>query len=418
MATTTLTHAPTQARPQHRTAAPAHSEAGSPQAPPPPLTHRAPALDGLRTIAILVVVLYHLHVPQFEGGFIGVTVFFVLSGFLITTLLLGERRRTGRVRLGSFWVKRLLRLYPALLALVVVGLLLWNWVGDYKGASLSSGEAAFIALTYTGNLFRAFWDTSQGVFAHTWSLSMEEQFYLVWPPVLVLLAVLRVRRRWLLAGLGVLVVGASAASWASYRSPSGGATPDVYFSPVLGVVPLAIGCGLALLLDDERVRVRAAGVLGHVATWLGLLLLVGVLLGIDDDWTQHASTFGIVLPLTGVIAAVTIGGLVSVRSPVSAALAWTPVSWFGRRVSYSAYLWHPLVIALLGTFAIGPWGTVGLVGAVAIVSIGAAYAVEVPVERFRARVRAGRDAAAHAAPAPAAPAAPRSRPRSRPRSSE
>lgn len=82
------------------------------------------------------------------------------------------------------------------------------------------------------------------------------------------------------------------------------------------------------------------------------------------------------------------------------------MSWFGRRVSYSAYLWHPLVIALLGTFAIGPWGTVGLVGAVAIVSIGAAYAVEVPVERFRARVRAGRDAAAPAAPAPAPAHAP------------
>lgn len=328
MATTTLTHAPTQAQPQHRTATPAHSGAGTQQAPPPPLTHRAPALDGLRTLAILIVVLYHLHVPQFEGGFIGVTVFFVLSGFLITTLLLGERRRTGRVRLGSFWVKRLLRLYPALLAFVVVGLLLWNWVGDYKGASLSSGEAAFIALTYTGNLFRAFWDTSQGVFAHTWSLSMEEQFYLVWPPVLVLLAALR-GGRWLLAGLGVLVVGASAVSWASYRSPSGGATPDVYFSPVLGVVPLAIGCGLALLLDDERVRVRAAGVLGHVATWLGLLLLVWVLLWIDDDWTQHASTFGIVLPLTGVIAAVAIGGLVSVRSPC-------PPPWPGRRCRGSA----------------------------------------------------------------------------------
>ncbi|MBT1597927.1 acyltransferase family protein [Curtobacterium flaccumfaciens] len=415
MATTTLTHAPTHAptsaRPQHRTATPARAGTGAPEAPPPPLTHRAPALDGLRTLAILVVVLYHLHVPQFEGGFIGVTVFFVLSGFLITTLLLGERRRTGRVRLGSFWVKRLLRLYPALLALVVVGLLLWNWVGDYKGASLHSGEAAFIALTYTGNLFRAFWDTSQGVFAHTWSLSMEEQFYLVWPPVLVLLAALRVRRRWLLAGLGVLVVGASAVSWASYRTPSGGTTPDVYFSPVLGVVPLAIGCGLALLLDDERVRVRAAGVLGHLATWVGLVLLVAVLLGIGDDWTEHASTFGIVLPATGLVSAVAIGGLVSVRSPVSAALGWTPVSWFGRRVSYSAYLWHPLVIALLGTFAIGPWGTVGLVGAVVIVSIGAAYAVEVPVERFRARARAARSASAPmpaAAPVPAPAPAPSS----------
>ncbi|QZQ54866.1 acyltransferase [Curtobacterium sp. TC1] len=355
--------------------------------PPPPLTQRAPALDGLRTIAILAVILYHLHVPQFEGGFIGVTVFFVLSGFLITTLLLGERRRTGRVRLGSFWLKRLLRLYPALLVFVSVGLLLWNWVGDYKGASFSAGEAGVIALTYTGNLFRAFWDTTQGVFAHTWSLSMEEQFYLVWPPVLVLVGALRTRRHWLLAGLGVVVVGASAASWASYQTPSGGATPDVYFSPVLGVVPLAIGCALALLLDDERARVRAAGIAGHVATWLGLGLLVGVLLRIDDDWTQHAWTFGVVLPVTGLISAVLIGGLVSVRSPVATALSWTPVAWFGRRVSYSAYLWHPLVIALFGTFAIGAWGTVGLIGVVLLVSIGAASAVEVPVERLRHRLR-------------------------------
>jgi len=373
-----------------RTPASSRPGDGARAVPPPPLTHRAPALDGLRTVAILIVVLYHLHVPSFEGGFIGVTVFFVLSGFLITTLLLGERRRTGRVRLGSFWTKRLLRLYPALLALVVVGLLLWNWVGDYKGASFSALEAAVIALSYTGNLFRSFWDTTQGVFAHTWSLSMEEQFYLVWPPVLVLLSAVRARRRWVLAGLGAVVVGASAASWASYRTPGGGATPDVYFSPVLGVVPLATGCLLALLLDDERVRVRLAGTAGHVATWAGFVLLAAVQSWIDDDWTQHAWTFGVLLPLTGVVAAVLVGGLVSVRTPVSAALAWAPVSWFGRRVSYAAYLWHPLVIALLGTFAIGAWGKVWLVGVALLVAVAAAYAVEVPVERLRARVREAR----------------------------
>ncbi|WP_065964648.1 acyltransferase [Curtobacterium sp. UCD-KPL2560] len=363
-------------------------------APPPPLTRRAPALDGLRTVAILMVILYHLHVPRFDGGFTGVTVFFVLSGFLITTLLLGEHRKTGRIRLGSFWWKRLLRLYPALLALVVVGLLLWNWVGDYKGASFGPGEAAFIALTYTGNLFRSFWDTTQGVFAHTWSLSMEEQFYLVWPPVLVLLFALRARRRWLLAGLGAVVVGGSVAAGLLYRTPSGNATPDVYFSPVLGVVPLATGCLLALLLDDERVRTWASGVAGHVATWGGIVLLAVVTASIGDDWTQHASTFGVVLPLTGLVSAVLIGGLVSVRSPLSSALAWTPVSWFGRRVSYSAYLWHPLVIALLDPFAIGPWGTVWLVGVALLVAVGAAYAVEVPVEKARKRVREARRAVA------------------------
>jgi peptidoglycan/LPS O-acetylase OafA/YrhL len=358
--------------------------------PPPPLTHRAPALDGLRTVAILIVILYHLHVPQFEGGFIGVTVFFVLSGFLISTLLLGEHRRTGRMRLGSFWTKRLLRLYPALLALVVVGLLLWNWVGDYKGASFAPGEAAFIALSYTGNLFRSYWDTTQGVFAHTWSLSMEEQFYLVWPPVLVALFALRSHRRWLMAGLGVVMVGGAVASWASYRTPGGGSTPDVYFSPVLGVVPLATGCLLALLLDDARVRTWAAGFAGHVGTWLGIGLLTAVQFWIDDDWTQHAWSFGVVLPVTGLISALLIGGLVSVRSPLSVALAWAPVTWFGRRVSYSAYLWHPLVIALLGTFAVGAWGQVWLVGVALLVAVAAAYAVEVPVEKARARVREAR----------------------------
>ncbi|PZE91105.1 acyltransferase [Curtobacterium sp. MCBD17_008] len=361
-------------------------------APPAPASPpgRALALDGLRTVAIVMVVLYHLHVPQFEGGWIGVTVFFVLSGYLITTLLLRERQRTGTIRLGSFWWKRLLRLYPALVALVVAGLLLWNWVGDYKGASLSAGSAAFIALTYTGNLFRSFWDTTQGVFAHTWSLSMEEQFYLVWPPVLLLLLSLGRRRRTLVLGLSTVVVAASAASWLSYRTPSGGSTPDVYFSPVLGVVPLATGCVLALLLDDERCRSFASGLAGHLGTWAGAAAVVGVQFWIGDDWTDHAWTFGLLMPATGLAAAVLIGGLVSVRTPVSVALSWSPVAWFGRRVSYSAYLWHPLVIALLGTFAIGWFGNVWLFAAAVIVSIGAAYATEVPVEKLRARVREAR----------------------------
>ncbi|MGU3409523.1 acyltransferase family protein [Microbacterium sp. M1A1_1b] len=389
MSTSTLTQRP--AAPA-ATAAPAKPATGRP-ADRSPLASRATALDGLRTVAIVIVMLYHLHVAGFEGGFIGVTVFFVLSGFLITTLLLGEHRRTGRIRLGSFWLKRLLRLYPALLVMVVVGLALWSWVGDYKGASFGPGEAAFIALSYTGNLFRSFWDTTQGVFAHTWSLSMEEQFYLVWPPVLVLLFALRARRRALMAGLAVVIVAASVGSWLSYRTPGSGSTPDVYFSPVLGLVPLATGCLLALLLDDERVRAWAKGLAGHLGTWIGIVVLTAVQFWIDDDWTQHAWTFGLLLPATGIVSALLIGGLVSVRSPLSIALSWTPMAWFGRRVSYSAYLWHPLVIALLGTVASSAFGAfdwVWLLGAAILVAVGAAYAVEVPVEQLRRRFREAR----------------------------
>ncbi len=206
----------------------------------------------------------------------------------------------------------------------------------------------------------------------------------------MLLFLVRSRRRWLLAGLGAVIVGCSVAAGLVYRTPNSGATPDVYSLPVLGVVPLATGCLLALLLDDERIRTWAAGLAGHVATWAGLALLVGTMLWIGDDWAQHAWTFSVVLPLTGVVSAVLIAGLVSVRSPLSVAFAWTPVSWFGRRVSYAAYLWHPLVIALLDPFAVGPWGKVGLVGASVLVAIGAAYAVEVPVEKAQRRFREAR----------------------------
>ena len=392
MSTSTLAQATTAGTTAARAAATRTTD--DDRRPAAPLAHRATALDGLRTVAILIVMLYHLHVAGFEGGFIGVQVFFVLSGFLITSLLLGEQRRTGRIRLGSFWVKRLLRLYPALLVMVAAGIALWSWVGDYKGASFSAGEAAVIALTYTGNLFRSFWDTTQGVFGHTWSLSMEEQFYLVWPPVLVLLFVVRAHRRALIVGLGVVVVGASIASWASYRTPGGGATPDVYFSPVLGLVPLATGCLLALLLDDERVRAWAAGVAGHVGTWIGLGTPGGragrdrgrlgpARLDVRPAAPRHRRRLRAADRRPGLRPAP--------RSSV--VLSWRPVAWFGRRVSYAAYLWHPLVIALLGTVVSGIAGAsawIWLLGTAILVAVGAAYAVEVPIERLRRRFREAR----------------------------
>jgi peptidoglycan/LPS O-acetylase OafA/YrhL len=347
-------------------------------------------LDGLRTLAILAVMAYHLHLPGFTGGFLGVQVFFVLSGYLITTLLLRERDRTGRIRLPRFWGRRVLRLYPALVAMVVVGALLWPWVGDYKGATLGVGEAAGISLTYTGNLFRAFWSTSQGVFAQTWSLAMEEQFYLLWPLVLVGLFAIRPRRTLVVAGIGAAVVASAAAGWVLFADPSGGSTADVYFSPVTGVAPLATGCALAIALRSARVRAVAAGPVGHVATWTGLAAVAAGVVWMDGDWTHHAWTFGIVLPAAGLASALLIGGLVSVRSLPAAALSWTPVSWFGRRVSYAAYLWHVLVFAMLEPFVHGTWGKVALLAIALVVATGAAFAVEWPVERVRARLASAR----------------------------
>ena len=225
-----------------------------------PRLRRSDALDGLRTIAVAFVVLYHFHVPGFGGGFIGVNVFFVLSGYLITSILLREHRATGRIRLVPFWVRRVLRLYPALLVMVLVGVTLWALLGNDGGANVAPQSAALLALSYTGNLARSLGHLSQGVFAPTWSLATEEQFYLVWPPILFLLLSRRARVGVVLAALGVLVVASSAAGWLLYDDRGGSATPDIYFNPIFNVAPLLMGCILAIgaLGRADAARARRA----------------------------------------------------------------------------------------------------------------------------------------------------------------
>src|SRR4051794_35048574 len=113
---------------------------------------RLRALDGLRAVAIVFVLLYHAHIPYFTGGFIGVNIFYVLSGFLITSILLREREATGRIRLGRFWLRRVLRLYPALLVVVIAAAIVWPLVSDYDGSNVDVWTAVLLALTYTANI--------------------------------------------------------------------------------------------------------------------------------------------------------------------------------------------------------------------------------------------------------------------------
>jgi len=347
-------------------------------------------LDGLRTLAIALVVLYHLHVPGFGSGFVGVNVFFVLSGYLITTLLLREHARTGRIRLGRFWVRRVLRLYPTLLAVVVVGVALWGVVGTYQGSTMTAGGAALVAVTYTGNLARSFFDEAQGVFAPMWSLSMEEQFYLVWPPLLLLgLALVAGRRhaRGLLVGaLAVLVVASSVASGLLHEVPTSGSTPAVYFSPVLNVGPLLLGCLLSFVLDGERGRAFFAGRWGTAATWTGLAGVLGSLAVIGSGWQQTPLTFGVALPAVAVASALLIGGLAGRPSLVARALSLGPVAWTGRALSYPIYLWHVLMIALIAPVLSGPVGVLAVIAATVVVSVLSYRFVEQPALRLKDRL--------------------------------
>jgi len=183
-----------------------------------------PALDGMRGIAVLLVLLFHLRVPGFRAGFIGVDLFFVLSGFLITSLLLEEIRRTGRVSVPAFWARRARRLLPALvLVLLVVGIVTWATATYTERASIrgdllaTTGYVANWHLISTSTYF-----TDIGVdspLEHTWSLGIEEQFYLVWPLLVFAVAALAIRPRNGVAVLALLGATASAVALALLWSP-------------------------------------------------------------------------------------------------------------------------------------------------------------------------------------------------------
>ncbi|RKR76645.1 acyltransferase family protein [Frondihabitans australicus] len=377
MATTTTLTAPSPAPARSGAAS---AESGASTRPAQAAGSRLPALDGVRTLAILGVVLYHFHVPHFNGGFVGVNVFFVLSGYLITSLLLKEHVRSNTINLARFWARRVLRLYPTLIVVVAVGASLWFLVGDDGTTkNLSAGGAALIALTYTGNFARAFGHISQGIFAPSWSLAMEEQFYLVWPPVLALALFVGLRRRtiaWTLAGL---VVVSCALGWLLYTTPNSGATADIYFSPVANVAPLLSGCILALALQSAGARRLFASRFGQVATWVGAAYIVAVMFSITSgDWNQHAPFFGMILPSIGVAAAFMVGGLVSRPTLVSRVLALKPMAWFGANVSYSLYLWHVLVMSLLLPYFPGLGGTFAVIAIAVGVAILSHFVVEKP----------------------------------------
>ena len=183
----------------------------------PPRLPYMPGVDGLRALAVAAVVIYHLGASWLPGGFLGVDVFLVISGYLITSLLLAEHRRSGRIELRRFWLRRARRLLPALFVMIVVVLAVMVIVHPGEVARLHGAVLASFA--YVANWYFAFADVSYfeqfarpSIFQHLWSLAVEEQFYLLWPPVIAL-GLVCLGRRWLLAGVAVLLAGSTALAW-------------------------------------------------------------------------------------------------------------------------------------------------------------------------------------------------------------
>lgn len=351
-----------------------------------------PALDGLRGAAILGVLLFHT--GHLAGGFLGVDLFFALSGYLITDLLLREVDRTGTVSLVMFWGRRIRRLLPALAAmLVVVTVLVWA-VGppDLVRATLADGPWVQLNLANWHLLAESasYWDRfgSDRVFEHLWSIAVEEQFYLVWP--VLLLAVARwVRRpeRW----VAVIAVVAAVISLALMITLVSSADPTrVYTGTDTRAFSLLLGAMVA------TAPVRAALVRAAAGRWAGVLSAL-LVVGIGVSWTLTDGVNSLWLFTGGLFAHSLAAALLialCARTPhgvIARVLACRPLRWLGL-ISYSLYLWHWPVMVLLSKQRTGldGWAWTALVCAVSVVlAVLSKYLVEDPI-RFRATWARGR----------------------------
>lgn len=301
-----------------------------------------PALDGLRALAVLLVLAYHARAPFAPGGFIGVDVFFVLSGFLITRILRAQQARDGRIDIAAFYWRRARRLYPALLLMLLVYLL----AAPRIWPELAHGRDALLAATYVAN-----WSIvliqAPVVLSHTWSLAIEEQFYLLWPLLLVVLP----QRRALHALVALFIL---TTLWRLYG--------------VLGDMPLwaayvrldtrlsGLVLGAVIAVAEPRVLRPRAWMLAGL---LGLLVLT-----LASRWlSPHYLRYGI--SLTEFAAAALILG--AVHQP-GGWLAQSWLVWLGR-LSYGIYLWHyPLMRAVRDDWH---WATTLLVCGLASVALAA-----------------------------------------------
>lgn len=306
-----------------------------------------PDVEGLRAIAILLVALYHAGLPILPGGFIGVDLFFVLSGYLITGLLVKEIESTGTVNFSSFYARRARRLIPAAAVIVVLTLLVAQWVYAPQELVALTKDALTTSL-YASNLWFAHISTDylaagaeKSPLLHTWSLSVEEQFYFVWP--LFLLLALRGRKgksprrsRLIAVMFGLGLISFVAAEWLTRV-----AQPWAFFTSPTRAWEFAAG-GLAWFVPVHWVAHRPRLRLGMF--WSGLLLLLGAAMGYG-----HETVFPGVTALVPVM-----GGCLMLMSHVPGQstigerwLHHPVMQWFGSR-SYSWYLWHWPVLILVG----------------------------------------------------------------------
>lgn len=358
------------------------------QTPTRPKSRYIPALDGLRTLAVVAVVLYHLNLTWAQGGLLGVTIFFVLSGYLITRLLLNEIAKTGRIDLKSFWIRRIRRLFPAVVTVVVVTCALCT---VFNHVMLTKMRPDILpSLLFFNNWWQIMQDVSYfnalgdpSPLTHFWSLAIEEQFYLIWPPLLLAMVSVHMSKpntRRVVLGLAAVSAVAMMVLYNPATDPS-----RVYYGTDTRVFSLLLGAWMAFIPDRDLAPARLVRHLGldrlvgagkhgksksdtaEAATtkpselarfWsspasidlMGVVGLVGLaaMVALTNGYTAFQYRGGTLL--CSILTLMVIAACVQPQGMVARALSAEPLVWIGKR-SYSIYLWHYPLLLLMNPVA-------------------------------------------------------------------
>jgi len=315
-----------------------------------------PDVEGLRAVAVLLVVLYHAQVPHLTGGYVGVDVFFVISGFVITGLLLRERTRTGRTSFVGFYARRCRRILPAgtlvILTTVLATYVILGLVTGVNTADDGRWAAAFLANLHFETIGTSYLSSTRppSPLQNFWSLSVEEQFYIIYPTLFVLVAATKARlsfRSRMALVLGIVIV---LSYWLSIVQTASHPTA-AYFSPLTRAWELALG---GLVAVGTSLLKQMPSWSATVLTWAGLAAIIIAALSFNDRTAYPGSL--VAVPVLGA-AMIIAGGAATPRLGAEYVLGLHPFRWLGK-LSYSLYLWHwPILIIAAERFGKSalPW---------------------------------------------------------------